>query len=385
MKPTFSKTAARTKSGVRKALSAVRCSWILDMCNTFSLSLYRVEGREKNSGAGMTLLFAGEKHQAVFYSDRVFGEEYSIESLGESSIIDIASKGDTRHPCDLLVVCAHHGYGFLFRNRLQYRMPEWVYGELDFPGGIQGLVSKTANDRRGSLRRNISIAMKQEFTYALTKERKDFDYFYETMYLPYKTMRHRDNSYTWDYKSLSDEDLKRYDLLYIYLNGIPCAGAVHYYFPRKNYPFLLELGVLTGDTDYVRLGAFTAAYYYSIMHFEKKGYSKMSLGRTRSFLNDGVLQYKRRWSMKIISPQKNRFFIVPAAYTEGVVSFMNNNPFITEENGRLVSNVFLAENEEYDVKKKEYIDTNYLLPGLSELRLFRHTEGKGFVRFEPET
>ena len=377
------KTKTSIKRFLGKILRSLRLEWLIEMYKSRTAKLWLLTGLEKNSTTNTTVLFSGNEIQVLNFAHIVFIDTFSCLDLGYHKVWHIKHIAQTKYKCDLLVVCTYKKYFFLFRKIPHYTIPEWIYGEIDISCNIDTIIK-----RNRKFKYNITKVIKQEFTYSINTDRNSFDYFYNDMYMPYKTLRHNKDECVWEYKSIDDTELKQYELLFIHFQEVICAGMVLYYPPHKDFPFILELGVLHGNIQYVDIGALTAAYYYSIQHLFRKGYKKAGLGWTPTFLNNGVLQYKRRWGMKIIKPLINRFFVIPFSYNEGVISFMHNNPFLTVENNTLISNVFFQQNENVSPKMYQSLKKNYFFPGISELRLLRFNGKDEFVyldtAFQPE-
>ena len=60
-------------------------------------------------------------------------------------------------------------------------------------------------------------------------------------------------------------------------------------------PTLRDSGVLNGSSEIKKTGAISASYLFAMNYLASKGYSSVSFGLSRSFLDDGVLNYKRKF------------------------------------------------------------------------------------------
>ena len=58
-------------------------------------------------------------------------------------------------------------------------------------------------------------------------------------------------------------------------------------------------GIKDANPDYVKMGAFGALYYFSFQYLKNKGFKQVGVGGSRPFLNDGVLNYKKKWGLRI--------------------------------------------------------------------------------------
>jgi hypothetical protein len=73
----------------------------------------------------------------------------------------------------------------------------------------------------------------------------------------------------------------------------------------------------------------------------EQGYRQVHLGASRAFLNDGVLQYKKKWGMAIAGERADGWIINALQDDAATRSFLINNPFSYENSGELCVAVFL--------------------------------------------
>ena len=130
-----------------------------------------------------------------------------------------------------------------------------------------------------------------------------------------------------------------------------------------------RLGVRDGDFGWVKEGAITALYYYTIKHWKDNGYKKLNLGGSRPFFSDGVLNYKfKNWNMKIDGSQTIYIFsLKPLKKSSFVENFLSENAFITLNGRQMVANVFLNTSKGKDSFKKGHKD--YRKRGLQHIEI----------------
>jgi hypothetical protein len=61
----------------------------------------------------------------------------------------------------------------------------------------------------------------------------------------------------------------------------------------------------------------------------------LNVGLSRSFIRDGVLQYKRKLGAKLNTPSEMGAMIRPISKTDAVRSFLSANPFISSRKNKL--------------------------------------------------
>jgi hypothetical protein len=143
----------------------------------------------------------------------------------------------------------------------------------------------------------------------------------------------------------------------------------------------LILGVKDGNPDYVRDGALTALYYFMICFAQEAGYKWINFGGSRAFLNDGVLQHKKKWEMKISGKSDVYFRMQITSVSDSVKSFLWNNPFIFKDNGQLNSAVFWADKQPLNENSMQDLCKRYSFPGISKLILYTFTTD-GYARWQ---
>jgi hypothetical protein len=102
---------------------------------------------------------------------------------------------------------------------------------------------------------------------------------------------------------------------------------------------------------------------------KERGYKWLDFGHCRSFLNDGVFNYKKRWGMEIeISKRlKNILGIKVCNYCQGVKNFLEKNPFIFINQGKLMGLVFVGKPHELSYDEVQSCVKTHSIPGLDYL------------------
>ena len=154
------------------------------------------------------------------------------------------------------------------------------------------------------------------------------------MYVPHITRIHGNKSFLVPYHEIK-EKAKDCELLLIKNNKEYIAGLLIRYDSKKNIPRLWQLGIKDGNLVYVKAGAMGALYYYALNHLKEKGYKKVNFYLSRAFLNDGVLQYKKKWGFQVLPLRLTRavpwFMVKPLSNTTGTKRFFSRNQGKTHE------------------------------------------------------
>jgi hypothetical protein len=185
------------------------------------------------------------------------------------------------------------------------------------------------------------------------------------MYLPYSNRRWGKLAIISPFDSLKNH-FNKGCLVFIKQNELSIAGYLITY--EKGVPALILNGIRDGKPEYLKMGALVATYYYAILYLQNEGYHTVSLGYTRPFLRDGVLQHKKSWGLRVNAPGNTLFLIEPRSKTEAVDGFLLNNPFICLEKNQLCAKLFIKGDESADDSLK-VLHHNLYVKGLSDFAI----------------
>ena len=242
-------------------------------------------------------------------------------------------------------------------------IPEWVLFRLDlskqFPEAWN--LSKSKNK---SLHENLREFRRHNYSFEMTQDQAKLEYFYNQMYLPYATKRFEELTSTASFHDMGRLFKKGQLLLvkkgYDYVSGNMLVRI------SDDTIFAHSLGITEGNIEYLKAGALTAVYYFAILWAKKMGYKWMDFGHCRSFLKDGVFKYKKYWGMEIkISERVTGIFGIKICnYCQGVQNFLENNPFVFIDQGKLKGLIFVNNSHEISFKEVQACVKSYAIPGL---------------------
>ena len=191
--------------------------------------------------------------------------------------------------------------------------------------------------------------------------------FYYNMYVPYISKVHERNANIVTYDEVMAES-GNLDLLLASKKGKFIAGILIIY--EEKEPRLWVIGIRDGNFDYVKDGAVGALYHFSLRYLEDNGFAKVKSGYSRPFLSNGILQYKKKLSQKIIGVSLHHFALQVKTYSPEAKAFLQNNPFIFQSEGSLHGAIFVEEAKELIPSNLENIDKKYFHHGLSKLFIY---------------
>ncbi len=215
------------------------------------------------------------------------------------------------------------------------RIPNWVRGEIQLP------LDRTIT-RKKDYKEQVRKIRKAGFRVEIATSREQFALFYDEMYLPQVSISHGDSVSAYARESIVDEH-DRLELLLIMLDDEAVAGELISY--REEVPELHAVGVRNRDSDLIRRGALSACYHFGLQHLEERGFQRVSVGGSRSLLNDGVLQYKRKWGQRVTFPYDAYLLTRVLEATPATRNLLKKLPVICAAGDQLISLVFAEEAE----------------------------------------
>ena len=164
-------------------------------------------------------------------------------------------------------------------------------------------------------------------------------------------------------------DFEKGELLLVRKQGEYISGLLITY--KDSCMCLRILGVRDGNREYVRDGAIAALYEFALRHAEEEGCRKVKFYRSRAFLQDGVLRFKRTLSQRIVTPDRHKFLLRIVSESAASRAFLENSPFIFERYGKLHGAVFLNGETPLTLAALRKINKEHFHPVMSQLVVFQ--------------
>ena len=341
--------------------------WVLKFINIFRFDLWVIMGDEITSKQALGILYAGKEENKNYMVNLAFDRPYEENYIGNMWLYGLVKKVKEKNNCSLMVVEGPHFFRLFFKNMKWFYIPCWISGEIDISNEISSLITKE------SLKSDIRRIKKNNLSFEATNEISRLHDFYHNMYLPYITEAHNDEAFIKGY-DLVKEKLKNCDLIFIKSKEEYIGGCLIVYAGKRAR--LWCLGVKNGNRDYLQQGVVGAIYYFSFCYLKDRGFRKAGLGDTRAFFKDGVLQYKKKWGMRIIDASPSGFLVNILPEGSSAKRFFLNNPFIYLDKGKLEGAIFIENDQLLSDKDFREIYKDYYRQGISKLILYRF-EGCG--------
>lgn len=297
-----------------------------------------VAGVEKGSDSTVSVLWSGTEQQLAYFQDRIFGcNSVKLTRVGRRPMV-LTDYLMARFDCSFCIVVVEPQFVSFVRRQGDLLMPLWV--NCDVP----------LNDERGyakspSIRDDIRHISSNKYTWKLTDDRDDFDFFFEKIYVPTITTSHGRAALTASYENRLRKFMAgTMELLQVMHDDQFLAGVAIDF--DGGTPTLRDSGVLNGSFELKKTGAISAAYLFAMDHLASKGYSNVSFGLSRGFLDDGVLNYKRKFRPVITGGSNDGVLIRIRRLDEPTRSTLRDSPCLTWRNELLHRTYFRNSTEE---------------------------------------
>lgn len=326
------------------------------------LDLWFIEGEEITTKHKLTIFYAGEEKNKNYLVQLAFDNSYREQYIGKTWLWKIFKTVKEKGNDYSLVATEVHKYFriFLKKEKCVY-IPCWISGEVDISSFI----------KKDSVKTDMRKIRKNKLNFEVTNGLSQLHNFYNNMYLPYITKVHGNRAIVMEYDFIKKK-FRTCDLLFIKKGKEYIAGNLIAY--TKDKVRVWYVGVKDGCTDYMKNGAIAALYYFSVHYLREKGFKRVGFGNSRAFLNDGVLQFKKKRGIQIVDTSETGVLIKPLSKTPGIMGFFLNNPFIYMDKGRFNGAIFVESDQSFSEKDFKKIYSSYYLRGLSKLFIYRFEE-----------
>ncbi|MFT5711265.1 MAG: hypothetical protein ACI8QT_001970 [Halioglobus sp.] len=318
-----------------------------------------IQGTEGLYGEPIGLLFAGSEKQKAHVLGVAFDNEYNETYLGKLYVWQIAFLLlVNRHECDIAMIEGSDLQRTIYQNKGDYFLPLWLKTQSTAPLPVE----------RSSFKDDLRIIRRFALSYEVTTETDKVDDFYQRMYRPMVNASHGESTIEIDFVHMKHLIAKgQCVLLLVIKESESIAGAL---LILEETPRLWAIGVRDNKPAYRKYRAGTAAYFFAAEYLATRGYSTVHLGMSRSFLNDGVLQYKSKFNQQIIGIDHSGFILKILEHRAATDSFLKKNPFIYLREKSLYGAVFLDRDQSESEKYMEHLRKKYDIKGLAGLEFY---------------
>jgi hypothetical protein len=330
------------------------------------VTIFIVHGKEKQSQSDISILFFGKKDSLAYLSEIVYENDPTIERISTIFIWGIKRKLNYySKDVDMVVVKTDRFFSNFLNKKGFIIIPEWIEMSMTIPGNFQNLFETLGS----SAKKDMQTIQKYDFSYEISNDPEKLDFFYFKMCLPYMMKRHGKLALfnLIDYEDVN-RNFRRGFLLFVKENEKYIAGSV--IIMRKKVAYPVYMGILDDDL-YLHQSVGASLYYFPLIWANKNNIKKINFGNTRTFLNSGDFQFKRKWGMTV--ENSNVFFgiyglkMIPNS-ADKVMNLLENHPTIYTNGVDLKG--LVVRQQPLTSQNIDTIWKNYFTEGLSYISIF---------------
>jgi len=344
----------------------------LPRLKNFYFSIYVLEGKEKHGNRNLKVLFCGNKMSLLFFINKLFLEDPQKKFLGNflySKIDKTVAKFST--DVDLTIIKTDKFFlGHLHKKGFVI-IPEWIPTILD----ISKPLGEIIKNFKGSVKRNIKKINKYNYSFEVTTDVEKFNYYFYKLRQEYFSKKVGEQAIpgSADYHDVRCM-FNNGRLFLLKKDGKYIAGFLIIANEDKIRPHCM--GII--DDLYTDKLVGSAIFYLFISWAKEQGFNKIPFGISRPFLEDGPLQFKKKWGTTIITKRRpSSIFAIKISNfeNESIYDFLENNPFIYYEEKGPIGAIFRKREQSSD--QLYHIYRKYDLPGFSR---YITLQGKDIIK-----
>lgn|GEM_PF-578688 len=338
------------------------------MVSRYCIRATLVEGRLKKAGERFRCMFVENNNLMAYMLPRMYEEvprvlkKWRIWTPLLRRFVDACSRSVDM--CVAVLPLRHHPE---FVESAKFKSQMLVRSFIDTSGGSEEVRRQLRDNKR---RFYNKMEKNPTFTCRISQDLKDFDLFYYKMHVPHIQKRFEGLADLDAYEGMKEFFLKGF-LLMIEEGDTAVAGVLCTI--EKDTLFFRRTGILNGDEEYIRRGAPSAKYYFTLKYALDHGISKVDLMRSRPFFNDGVYNTKRKWGARVYPDDESGswvFFFIPEC-SRRVATLFETNPLVVFKEDRMYGLVGWNNEDGPSAKDEGELVQKYYSPGLDGLMLLQ--------------
>jgi hypothetical protein len=325
--------------GIRKGyMPAIKA---LRNVRSFVLPLTCYEGEELSSGEHLKIAYLGwDERVAHYWLKRFFRR--SEQSKGKFYVPVWKIKNyllRNTSGYDLAIMEAKMFTRRFIPSREGFVLPRWLEMQIDIEKTLH-ILGRSEYQR---------LIRKNDLTYEKRSSEADFRLFYEKMYLPYISIRHKDAAVLADYKQFLNNIFRKKgsQMYFIIKEGIPVAGSIDEI--KKDFVRMSGIGILDGREDLLRMGVIPALYYFQSLEYKRRKIRSVNIGGSSPILTDGLTQFKYSIGAQLfetIRKCETYVGLIPLTRSRAIRKVFSANPVISINEKLYQRNIFVDPEEE---------------------------------------
>jgi hypothetical protein len=169
-------------------------------------------------------------------------------------------------------------------------VPNLISLGIDLPSDL----SEYLRGISASMRSNIRLLEKKNFTYQIITDASWTTQFYHHYYKPTMAQSHGDEAYTYTEAAIIEKFREPGSEFIKIFDGNLCIGAILCQHKGRRY-HLINIGWLNGDAELKKKGVPSAFFWHSILRGFELGCNSVNFGGSPPYLENGVTRFKLPW------------------------------------------------------------------------------------------
>lgn len=259
----------------------------------FKISVWRM------TGSGHTIYYVGSENGALGVLPLFFDGDAAHGPVGEVVSFDLSRQTQKwlNEGCDMVICELSRLHPFRPRTPVAFTVPQWVSFQVAYPAQMETLI---AGGRGRHLRNQINKFTRSGYQWRFSRSRRDFDFFYERLYLPFVRSRHGDHAFIAPYPYQWDIWIQGAGggLVLITRNDVIVAGSICLVVEDVCYD--IEMGVLDADDVLIQKGVMAYRCWCAANWGRNQGARFYNIGGTAGYESNGSFQWKCRWGASVV-------------------------------------------------------------------------------------
>jgi hypothetical protein len=329
---------------------------IFDFREGLKVELTTLRGTCQRTGESITISCATSEKTRFFLAAFILGSKYETISHGDTWLWNVVRKSEEYSPEAIVVFveAREKKLDLFFKNG--FKIPVWVTGEIALP------IPESLR-RQKTLKEDMRKVRQSDFGFRISRNLDELKMFYDTMYLPLVEQSHGQSAVLKNRENLLSR-LNTSELLLITKGEEAVAGQLISF--ENEIPKLFAIGVRDGDPSLIRSGALSACYFFCSEYLNSKGFTRLDTGLSRAFINDGVLNYKRKWGLEVRADMPVFLLMHILRDKQEGRNFLAELPLIFKDNDELCCLIF-ADGEQHPLTDPQDLIKRYRVKGTKRL------------------
>lgn len=295
-------------------------SRLLNLLNLFIYPTFVIQIKEKKSRQILTILYQGNKDSIRFLLKYINTDENTIQIRKVKSY-----QKQSNSIIDLIIIKSDFFYRGFFQRNKYLVFPEYISMILDTSKSSHEIISQVSS----KITNDLSRAKTMGYTFEITDDYDKFLQFYQEMYVPYATWKHKSTKRIATFETIRHLMLQGAKILFLKQKNEYIFGGMFIIKGKKVETYYA--GLSKGKFNHLKYGVMALSYVHLITIAREHKCELIDFGTARAFLNDGLFRYKEKWGMMIqqTSPFVSDLFSLKIKRkTNAVEKFFSQNSFI---------------------------------------------------------